>query len=284
VLQKINFNTLQIENDSYVDEELKEHFSDLVYNCQYHGKEKIKITLLLEHKSYQPQYPHLQLLKYLLKIWERNVKQKEALVPVIPIIVYHGKKSWETKDFYSYFKGIDEDITCFLPHFDYVLTDLTVYSDEEIERVFEQLVVQICLKLMKNIFDDKKLEQKLQKIFSGIGTLIEKEQGKNFLESIIRYLYESTDIPDKNITTHITTITKKGGKIAMTTAERLRQEGKLTGIKEGKMEGIKEGKMEGIKEGKLKDVRMMIKEGFDNQTIHRITGISIEEVEQLRQE
>lgn len=51
---KIDFSSLQLDNTSYVDEELKTSFSDLVYNCIYKGKTTIKISLLLEHKSYRP--------------------------------------------------------------------------------------------------------------------------------------------------------------------------------------------------------------------------------------
>ena len=60
---KLNFTSLQLDNTSYIDEELKENFSDLVYNCKYKGKKTIKISLLLEHKSYKPDYIHIQLLK-----------------------------------------------------------------------------------------------------------------------------------------------------------------------------------------------------------------------------
>ena len=57
LLEKVNLASLQLDNSSYIDEELKESFSDLVFNCKFKGKTDIKIAILIEHKSYVPAYP-----------------------------------------------------------------------------------------------------------------------------------------------------------------------------------------------------------------------------------
>jgi hypothetical protein len=51
ILKKLDLSTLTQDNNSYIDEELKEHFSDIVYTCFCKDKE-LRITLLFEHKSY----------------------------------------------------------------------------------------------------------------------------------------------------------------------------------------------------------------------------------------
>ena len=58
-------------------------------------------------------------------------------------------------------------------------------------------------------------------------------------------------------------------------------EGKLEGIKEGKLEGIKEGKLEGIKEGQISMAKSMKKENIDIELIKKITGLTIDEIENL---
>ena len=73
----INLSTLELDNASYVDEKFKESFSDLVYNCQYKSKVKVKISLLFEHKSYVPGYPHVQLLKYMTGILALKLNRKK---------------------------------------------------------------------------------------------------------------------------------------------------------------------------------------------------------------
>ncbi|MFB6307238.1 MAG: Rpn family recombination-promoting nuclease/putative transposase, partial [Flavobacteriales bacterium] len=126
LVQGIDLRTLSLENKSYTDKELKEHFADLVYSCNY-GRDRIRISLLLEHKSKPEKYPHLQLLKYLVKVWEQDLKQGKELHPIIPVIIYHGKGKWKYKKFHEYFKGVDEHLLKYIPEFHYSLTDLPFF-------------------------------------------------------------------------------------------------------------------------------------------------------------
>ena len=72
IFDKLDLSALTLDSNTYIDEELKEHFSDIVYSCVCKNTE-LKIALLFEHKSYPVAYPHLQLLKYLLKIWGATI-------------------------------------------------------------------------------------------------------------------------------------------------------------------------------------------------------------------
>ncbi|MEW6095118.1 MAG: Rpn family recombination-promoting nuclease/putative transposase, partial [bacterium] len=163
--KKLDLSTLELDNNSYIDEELKENFADIVYNCVYKSETnvQIKIALLFEHKSTVVNYPHLQILRYILKIWETNIKQKENLMPVIPIIFYHGKERWIEKGLSEYFKGIDEGLKSYIPDFEYLLTDLSRYSDEEIKwKIFGDVGIRIALLVMKSIYDEGKLRKHIE--------------------------------------------------------------------------------------------------------------------------
>jgi len=243
ILKKLDLSTLTLDNNSYIDKELKEHFSDIVYTCLCKDKE-VKITLLFEHKSSTVKYPHLQLLKYLLKIWETNIKQSERLMPVIPVILYHGKEKWEVRKFSEYFGGMDEAFRRYIPAFEYLLTDLSGYSNEELkDKVFKRASLQIAMLLMRNIFDVKCLEERLKEIFE-IGRLyFQEKEGLRFLESVIRYLYNAPEIPVERVIDTIKEISEEGGKLSMTIATKLIEKGRL----EGERKGEKKGKIEGEK-------------------------------------
>jgi predicted transposase YdaD len=232
LLDKVNLTSLQLDNSSYIDEELKESFSDLVFDCKYKGETNIKIAILIEHKSYVPAYPHIQLLKYMIKIWDVNIKQKQKLVPVVPLIFYHGKEKWRPRKFHQYFEGYDQDLAPFLPSFLFLLTDLSSYSEAEIRNIYNAITVQMSLLLMKSIFDEEKVYQDLPTIFSGVGQIVETERGVKFFMSILLYIYSNTEVEPGIITKTINKISTKGGEIAMTTAMKLEKKGKL----EGKLE------------------------------------------------
>jgi predicted transposase/invertase (TIGR01784 family) len=63
-------------------------------------------------------------------------------------------------------------------------------------------------------------------------------------------------------------------EVIMTTAEKLRKQGK----QEGKQEGLEEG----AKKAKLEDARKMVAKGYPIDDICEITGLSRDEVERLK--
>ena len=187
IKSRIDFESLALDNNSYIDEELQESFSDIVYNCRYSGKTEITLSLLFEHKSYKVKYPHLQLLKYLLNIWQTNIKQNRELMPVIPIVVYHGKENWEYKSFKDYFKSVDNELSRFLPSFDYLIYDFSAFSNETIkDKIFKNITTKLGMLVMKNIGDEELVKQHLFDIIKISRLYFEEEKGLNFLETVIR--------------------------------------------------------------------------------------------------
>ncbi len=256
---------------------MKENFADIVYSCKYKGKTDIQISLLFEHKSYPVKRPHIQLLKYLLKIWDANVKQKTELIPVIPIIFYHGKKRWKQRLFEDYFEGIDENLKQFLPSFNYILNDLSQYTDEEIAKKYHEIKTRTALLLMKNIFDDEVLKKKAPFIFYGSQQLVNTETGEKFFTTTIFYLLDHMEKEFEEITETIKTITNKGGDIAMTIAMQLKQKGKQEGIQEGIQKGVYETRKETI-------IKLFTKAGFTVDQIVEYLELDNDFVEKILKE
>ena len=73
LLKNLDLTTLEKDNNSYINRNLKEYCSDLVFNCLYKSSATVKITILFEHKSYKPVNEYLQLLQYLLNIWNYSL-------------------------------------------------------------------------------------------------------------------------------------------------------------------------------------------------------------------
>jgi predicted transposase/invertase (TIGR01784 family) len=80
--------------------------------------------------------------------------------------------------------------------------------------------------IMKNIFDQELLARHMGEFFE-LGRLIfQEEQGLKFLESVVNYLYKATEIEIDTVVKSIADISAKGGEFAMSTAEKIRQEGR----------------------------------------------------------
>ncbi|MBV8046170.1 MAG: Rpn family recombination-promoting nuclease/putative transposase [Paludibacterium sp.] len=68
----------------------------------------------------------------------------------------------------------------------------------------------------------------------------------------------------------------------MTIAERLREEARQKGIQEGIKKGIEKGIAEGIEKGVLRVASNMLASGIDHKTIMQFTGLTAQEIDQLR--
>ena len=225
----IDFSTLALEKGSHVDTTLAEYFSDTVYTCQLSGI-KIKIALLFEHKSSPDNNLLFQLHRYMGNLWENSIKQKQVRMPVIPVVLYHGKIAWSPGTLISRFKNLPDAVKPFIPDFEFVFVDLSAYSNDFIKKsIFELASLRVALLIMKNIFDQKGLEHHLNQFLEIGRSYFQEEQGLKFLEAVVNYILQATEIETDKLVKSITCITEKGGEIAMTTAERLRQEGRQEG-------------------------------------------------------
>lgn len=262
ITENLQLETLELDQTEYVESNLRTTYSDLVYNCKYRNNTVIKISLLFEHKSSPEKFPHLQLLGYMLKIWEVQIKQNQKLTPIIPIIFYHGKSKWTNKPFAKYFKDLDDTLQNFIPKFDYQLIDTSDFTDDEIIKLFESLQLQIGILVMKNIFNEQKILQETNKIFANLNQLLQTEQGEQFFETIVAYLLYATGIDTKKYAENMKTISQKAEKKFVSTAMRLKTEGIENGIK--------------------KVAFSMIRKNYSSQEIMELTGLSKKQIEYLR--
>ena len=85
------WNKLKTEKDTF-----KDKMADLVFSVPFKKKPKlkVKIFILLEHKSSYDRQLFTQLLNYQTLIHERAVQETGYSMPVIPVLFYHGKKPW----------------------------------------------------------------------------------------------------------------------------------------------------------------------------------------------
>lgn len=185
ILEAADLNHLEIMKDSFVEEELQEYFSDMLYKVSVDGKDGY-IYFLFEHKSFPDAGVPFQLLQYLVNIWRLSQKQKVNPLPVIvPIVIYHGQKEWgRTADFAHLFGEIRDCFEIYIPNFSFILFDLSRYSDDEIRGT---LLMQTTLLLFKYVKHADFID-KLPSIILLLNELSQKRTAKQYIEAVIRYI------------------------------------------------------------------------------------------------
>ncbi len=247
VLDLMDLKSLEISKDSFIEKELADYYSDMLYRVKLTDGGEGFVYLLFEHKSYYDRYVHLQLLEYMIKIWRLYIKQHKGkgktfkLPIVIPLLICHARQEWleETVRLTSLLSGPVNDLVGYIPNFGFELYDLHRYSDDQIKGT---IMTRVMLLLFKYIFKPD-FRHKLPEIFSLLQTLMEKETGLQYLEVVIRYLASVLDeerLSLKEIKEMAEqAISKETGGYVMTLAEKLRNEGKIEGKLEGEAKGLR---------------------------------------------
>lgn len=228
---KMNLNTLQLSNASYIDDMLKEHFADLVYETEYSGV-KATVTLLFEHKSYQQNFPEWQLIRYMSNIWGEEQKQltdeekeKNEKNPsvVIPIIIHHGKTAWKKTSMRAYFGNPPAELLRFLPEFDYLLFSLNDFEDYQIAN-FKNDFLATAAMLLKHSRDEKEKFLQIEDFLIEKLKAFDTAHENGFIGSIAYYLQSASNLTKPDLTIIFTKVSNIVNNIAMTIADEIRLE------------------------------------------------------------
>jgi len=241
IIKVIDVDTLEPQKDSFINEELQEAFSDLLFKANINKREGY-IYFLFEHKSYSSKDIAFQLLKYMVEIWEAKIKKEKAdkLPVIIPLVVYHGKDSWKIGttlgEMITGYEDLPEDIKRFTPNYEYLLYDLSRYTDDEIKG---EAINRIATTIMRDIFtkDNKGLLGSLFRAVSYLLELDDKQTGIEYFETLMRYIFSAradlTRADFNEVVRKIETTYPEGSEAVMTLAEIFREEGREAGMEAG---------------------------------------------------
>jgi predicted transposase/invertase (TIGR01784 family) len=81
----------EIVRDSFVSDELRAYYSDLLFRIRLAGVRAF-IYFLFERKSFPNRFVHPQILGYVQRAWE--LRTGPDLPSVVPVLVYHGPAPW----------------------------------------------------------------------------------------------------------------------------------------------------------------------------------------------
>jgi len=270
ILKIIDLKTLELQKDSFVNEELQEVFSDMLFQVAI-NKQEGYVYFLFEHKSYSSKGVAFQLLNYMVRIWEQKMKKEldQKIPVVIPLVVYHGKDKWKIKtslgEMIRGYEELPEDVRRFIPNYQYLLYDLSTFSDEEIKG---EARLRILLSVFRDIFKNNS-DELLKVVFNAtlaLDELEDQETGIEYFETFMRYVFNAgpqlTKDELEKMIYQIDMNYPKGSEITMTLAEVLRKEGYEDGIEQGREEGIEKGIEKGETKALVKTVMKLLTKKF----------------------
>jgi len=230
VVQALDLRSLALAKDSLVDKELRAYYSDLVFQVQADGRPGY-VYILLEHKSYRDDLLPLQLLRYIVRLYERHVRRSKQRLPlpfVVPLVLYHGQRPEVSSNILDLF---DKDLVAFhryVPSFQIEIANLTQEDDSRLRNL--GIVSGVAL-LMKHI-RDRDLQTKLPGILDLILSTLAARSGTEAFEMVLRYVATAATSTDPEELFRI--LEEKGGETMGSVAEMLFNKGLQKGVEEAR--------------------------------------------------
>lgn len=248
MVRLLDLESLEYTKDSFVDKHLKEYFSDLLFRAYFKDGSPGYVYILFEHKSYQEPLTAFHILRYMVKIWDLLLKDKEkpGFPVIIPLVLYHGETAWRAglnfRDLFDY----PEEIESVIPDFQYLLWDASGYSDEEIKG---RAILRVALLLLKYIFRED-LRDRFPEILGLLRGLSERRTGLDYIEVILRYIISAAPKDNINYEDIKAAVDESlphiGGEIMPTIADSLIEQGVQQGVQQGMQKGMQQGMQQGI--------------------------------------
>lgn len=228
--------TLALQQDSFIDEELRQHYTDLLYTVRQRSGAAAQVYILFEHKSYADRLTSFQLLRYLVRIWERMLRQSESLSPIIPLVFYHGVAKWDAPRSLADLLSGAEGLEGYAPTFAYELLDLSAIPEQQIKG---EVLLRAVLLAFRSVLRPG-VGARLFDIVRLMSELTPERSALQYIETMLRYLVAApSDLTIDQIRTVLETVGKEKRTMLISPAaqewlEQGREEGLERGLERGK--------------------------------------------------
>ncbi len=278
-----------VNGASFIDEALEERQVDLLYTVPLVGSEaRAFLYVLFEHQSsVDPRMP-ARLLVYMARIWDQWMREHASgdLPPVVPVVLHHSATGWtrstRLSDLLAIPEGLRPALAPHVPDFEFLLDDLTRYTEEELHARAVTAALRLLLSAMRLGPDGEPADvARWARLL--VETLSEPD-GHRAFESFLRYLVAIRDDDFIDVLVQATKDTQVE-TIAMTYKERLIQQGIEQGIEKGETKGarhvlakllrLKFGALDGATESRLEAATL---EELDRWSERVLTAESLDAV------
>ena len=267
VRNTFDWTTLTLVDGTFVDEDLQESQSDLLYQVEHTATgQSVSMYILFEHQSSPDPWMRLRLLRYCCRIWEadrRDDPDRRELRPIVPVVFYQGARGWNHSTEFSDLFPETARALPWVPRFTHELIDQTALTPEAVAGDVKGRIAQLLMMVAFGRHVEAALDWAARCTLS----LRQAEGGVDEFRRFIVYLAAVQD--DDIIETFGEALERHGldlkGEI-MTYAEQL--------LAEGRAEGRAEGEAKGEQRTKVQIVGGLLQAGVTWDVIEAATGLT----------
>jgi predicted transposase/invertase (TIGR01784 family) len=226
VFQLLDLDSIEISDDSFIDERLSLYQSDIMIRAKTRAS-PVLIYVLVDHKSYPDRWTVFQLLVYMVRVWERELSKDRKLkkLPcIIPIIFYHGSRKWTHPLAFSSYLNRGKELESYIPDFRPLMFNL---QDMDLDMLLGGLTVKTALKTFKYAL--KGLRPHLGEIIKSLPNLPVDPKTRAFISRLLEYIIQvGSDAPTEALKEELESVaTDVSREVLMTIEELLLERGTI---------------------------------------------------------
>ncbi|MFT3772193.1 MAG: Rpn family recombination-promoting nuclease/putative transposase [Minicystis sp.] len=237
IASRIDWSTMQLVPGSFVAPDLRGRHSDLLFTARCSDKE-VLIYILLEHQSTDDPLMAFRVLVYMIRIWERCVRERPAITrlpAILPLVVHHSRQGWTSPtSFAELFDLTPEALAAMAPHlpsFSFVLDDLRAASDASLRRRAMTTLGRLALFCLRHASNPDELVRGLGRWVDLIRELRAAPGGQEALELMWRYVFtvSAPPSPEALVERLLLVVGEEEKEEIVTAAEQLMERGREQG-------------------------------------------------------
>jgi predicted transposase/invertase (TIGR01784 family) len=243
IVRTIDWGTLMLLSGDYADLNAESMESDLLFKAQLEGHDAL-LYLLFEHQSSVDRTMPFRLLRYMTRIWARFAKDapNERLPVIIPLVLHHGERGWAASTKFRELLHVPEPLAAtlapFIPDFTYVLDDLSMLDDHALRNRALTDLARIALVVLQRCRDSQDPAAILRPWIQTLLAVLAAPDGREALQLVARYTAEASDAEPELIYRFFIELGPEAEEIVMSTADRIREQGRHIGVAEGRAQGV----------------------------------------------
>jgi predicted transposase/invertase (TIGR01784 family) len=233
---RLDLDRLTPLSGSFVDAALRWRHSDLLFTAPLGGHDAF-VYVLIEHQSVEDPLMPFRMLRYLVRIWDRYLREHPGatrLPAVIPLVVHHNRRPWtgptDVLDLFDLDRGTTDAAREYLPRFRFLLDDLARLDEQALRARPLTPPARMTLLLLKIAAGNPRLADDLRKWANDLREILQRSGGIEDFVALVTYIETVGEAPTDELHNLFAQLGPEAKEAYVTTAEMLRAEGQAKAL------------------------------------------------------
>ncbi len=275
IRQRCDFSTLRLQSASFIDEDLRAWYSDVLWSVQTTCGTGY-VYVVIEHQSSPDSHMAFRLMRYAIAAMQRHLDAGHKTLPlVVPMLFYHGATSPYPFSLNWLDEFADPQLAKTLYGCQFPLIDVTVMPDDDIVQHRRVALLELMQKHIR--------QRDLSGITESLAAVVMLGYtNRRQLRMLFHYMLQYGNTAEPGVfLRRLARRLPQYEETLMSIAQKLKQEGRQQGRLEGREEGHLEGLQEGSRREALRIAGSMLQNGLDKEMVQKFTGLSADELQPL---